>query len=89
VGLFNVVSFCRRAFVNLVIIRPSGACKRISSLVVGCWVTSYVPVDVASSSGLMGAVVKVVFFGCHPRDCGLGMGGVVRTFLRVGALLVW
>ena len=31
VGLYTVVSFCRRAFVSLVIIRPSGACRRISS----------------------------------------------------------
>jgi hypothetical protein len=55
---------------------------------VGCWVILYVPVGVESRSGLMGVVVKVVFLECHPRDCGLGVGGVVRTFLRVGALLV-
>ena len=42
-----------------------------------------------SRSRLIGVVVKVVFLGCHHRDCGLGVGGVVRTFLRVGALLVW
>ena len=88
VGLYNVVSLCRRIFVDLVIIRPSGACRRISSLVVRCWVISYVLVDVESKSGKMGLVLKVVFLGCHPRDCGLGVGGVVCTFLRAGALLV-
>jgi hypothetical protein len=30
VGLYSVASFCRRAFVNLVIIRSFGACKTIS-----------------------------------------------------------
>ena len=89
VGLYSVVSFCRRAFVDLIIIRPSGACRRISSLVVGRWVISYVPVDVESRSRLMSLVVKVMFVGCQPRDYGLGVGGVVRTFLRIGALFVW
>ena len=88
-GLYSVVSSCRRAFVNLVIIRPSGACRRISSLIVGRLVILYVPVGVESRSGLLSLVVKVVFLGCHPQDCGLEVGGVVRTFLRVGALLVW
>ena len=37
----------------------------------------------------MGLVVKVVFLGCHPRNCDLGVGGVVLTILRVSALLVW
>ena len=55
----------------------------------GCWVISYVPVGAESRSGLMGVVENVVFLGCHPWDYGLGVGGVVRTFLRVGALLVW
>ena len=31
VGLYRVVSFCRRAFVSLVLMRLSGACRRISS----------------------------------------------------------
>ena len=88
-GLYNVVSFYRRDFVSLVIIRPFRTCRRISSLVVGCWVISYVPVGVESRSGLMGVVVKVVFLGCHPRDCDLGVGGVARTILRIGALLMW
>ena len=36
----------------------------------------------------MGVVVKVVCLGCHPPVCGLGRGGgVVLTFLRVGAIL--
>jgi len=88
-GLYSVMRFCRRAFISLVIIRPSGACRRISSMFVGCWVNSHVPVGVESRSGLMGLVVKVVYLGCHPRDCGLGVGGVVLIFLRVCALLVW
>ena len=45
-------------------------------------------VGVESRSGLIGLVVKVVFLGCHPRVCGLGMGGVVLTCLQVGALLL-
>ena len=89
VGRYSVVSFCRRAFGSLVIIRPSGACMRISASSVGYWVISYVPVGVESRSGLMGVVVKVVFLGCHPRDCDLGVGGVARTILRIGALLMW
>ena len=55
----------------------------------GCWVILYVPVGVESRSGLMGVVLNVVFSGCHPRDGGLGVGGVVRTFLQVAAVLVW
>ena len=78
-----------RAFVSLVIIRLSGACRRISALFVGYWVISYVQVGVESRSELMGVVMEVVFLGCQPRDYDLGLGGVVRTFLRVGALLVW
>jgi hypothetical protein len=89
VGLYSVVNLCRRAFVSIVIIRLSGACRRIYSLFVGCWVISYVQVGVESRPGLMGVVVEVVFLGCHPRDFALGVGGVVRNFLCVGALLVW
>ena len=84
-----LLSFFLRVFVSLVITRPLRACRRISSLVVGCWFISFVPVGVESRSGLMGLVVKVMFLGCHPRDCGMGLRGVVITFLRVGALLVW
>ena len=49
---------------------------------------SYSPVGVASRSGLIGFVVKVVCCGCHPSGCFGGMGGVVRVFLRVGAFVV-
>ena len=40
VGLYIVVSLCRRAFVSVVISRPSGAWRRISLWFVGCWVIS-------------------------------------------------
>ena len=39
-GLYKVVSFCRRAFVSVVISRPFGAWRRISLWFVGCWVIS-------------------------------------------------
>ena len=74
----------------LVVMRPSGACRRISLVVVGCWVISYVPVGVESRSELIGLVVKVVCLECHPRICGLvGGRGEVRNFLRISALMVW
>jgi len=31
-------------------------------------------------------VAKVVCFGCQPRGCGRGVGGIVRVFLHCGAL---
>ncbi len=49
---------------------------------------SYAPVGMASRSGLIGFVVNVMRRGCHPFDCFGGMGGVVRVFLRVCALVV-
>jgi hypothetical protein len=78
-----------RAFVILVIMRTFGSCSRISLLVVGCWDISYDPVGMELRSGLIGRVVNVVCLGCHPRDCGVGKGGEVLTFLRIGALFVW
>ena len=42
----------------------------------------------ASRSGLIGFVVNVVYCGCHPSGCFGGVGGVVRVFLRAGALEV-
>ena len=89
VGLYIVVSFCRRAFVCLVIDRPFGAWRGISPWFVGCWVISYVADGAASRSGIMGVVENVVCLGCQPRGCCLGAGGAVRTFLRVCVLSVW
>ena len=40
----------------------------------------------ASRSGLIGFVVNEVNHGCHPTGCFRGVGGVVRVFLRLGAL---
>ncbi len=89
IGLYRVVSFCRRAFVSVVISFPSGAWKRISPWFVGCWVISYVAVNTESRSGFMGEVVNVVCLECQPRGCCLGAGGAVRHFFRVGALFLW
>ena len=89
VGLYIVVSFCRWAFVSVVINRPSGALRRISPWFVGCWVISYVAVGAASRSGFMDVVENVVCLGCQTRGCCLGAGEAVRAFSCVGALLAW
>ena len=86
VGLYKVVSFWRLSFLSVVISFPSGAWRRISLWFVGCWVISYVAVDIASRSGLMDEVVNVVCLGCQPRGYCLGAGGAVLTFFRMGAL---
>ena len=66
-GLYRFASFCRRAFVRVVLNRPSGAWRRISLWFVGCWVISYVVVGSASRSGFIGGVENVVCLGCQPR----------------------
>ena len=88
VWLCNIFSLCRRAFVIVVISRPSGAWRRASFVLCGWCVISEVPVGVASRSGLIGFVVNVVWCGCHPSGCFGGMGGVVRVLLRAGAFEV-
>jgi len=87
VWLWRMLNFWRRVFVIVDISRPSGACRRISLLLVGWCVISNVPVGVASRSGLIGLVVNVVCRGCHPSGCFGGRGGVVRVFLRLGAFV--
>ncbi len=74
-GRYSVVSLWRRAFVNRVIMRPSGACSRTSLLDVGCRVISYDSVGIEFRSGLMGWVFNEACLGYHPRDCGGGGGG--------------
>ncbi len=59
-GLYSVVSLRRRAFVILVIKRPSRACSRISFVFVGWCVTSKDPVGMVSRSGFMSRVGNVV-----------------------------
>ncbi len=83
-----MLSFLKRAFVIVVMSRPSGAWSRITLLLVGWCVISNVPVCVASRSGLIGLVVYVVCGGCHPPGCFVDRGGDVRVFLRVGAFEV-
>ena len=73
----------------MVINRSSGAWRRISLWFMGCWVISYVAVGSASRSGFIGVVENVVCLGCQPRGFCLGAGGAVRTFFRVGVLLLW
>ncbi len=88
-GWYNVVSLWKRAFVISSSMRPSGACNMISLLEGGWQVILYDPDDMASRSGLIGQVVNVVCFGCHPRDCGVVVGGEALTFSRIGVLFVW
>ncbi len=88
VWLWSRLSLCRRAFVIVVISRPSGAWRSASCVLFGWCVISYAPVDMASRSGFIGSAVYVVCRGCHPPGCFGGMGGVVRVFLRVGAFVV-
>ncbi len=83
-----MLSFWKRAFVIVVMSRPSGAWSRISLCLVGWCVISNVLVGVASRSGFIGIVVYVVCHGCHPPGCFGGRGGDVRVFLRVGAFEV-
>ena len=54
---------------NVVISLPSGACKRISLLFLGCRVISNDPVGTESRSGFIGLVVKVVCLGFQPLGC--------------------
>ncbi len=65
-GRYSVASLWRRAFVNLVIMRPSGACRRISLLDVGYWDISYDTVGMESRSELIDREMNVVCLGCHP-----------------------
>ena len=44
-------------------------------------------VGIASRSGLVGWVVKVVCMGCHPQERGGGVGDVVLVFFRSDDLL--
>ncbi len=86
--LWSRLSFWSRAFVIVVISRPSGAWRRALLGLFGWCVISYAPVGIASRSGLIGFVVYVVCSGCHPPGRFGGAGGVVRVFLRVGAFVV-
>jgi len=43
----------------------------------------------ASRSGFIGLVVKIVWVGCHSCVRGGVMGGWVIVFVRRGALLLW
>ncbi len=88
VWLWSKLSLWRRAFVIVVISRPSGAWRRASFVLFGWCVISYSPVGMASRSGLIGFVVNVINRGCHPSGCFGDMGGVVRVFLCVGACVV-
>jgi hypothetical protein len=83
-----MLSFWKRAFVIVVMSRPSGAWSSISLLLVGWCLISNVPVGVASRSGLIGLVVYVVCRGCHPSGYFGGKGADVYVFLRVGAFVV-
>ncbi len=86
--LWSMMSFWRRAFAIVVMSLPSRAWRRASFVLFGWCVISYAPVGMASRSGLIGFVVNVVCRGCHPSGCFGGMGGVVRVFFRVGALVL-
>ena len=67
-------SFWSLAFVIVVMILPSGACRRISLSFLGWWVISNDPVGTESRSGFIGIVVKVVCLGFQPLGCGGGSG---------------
>ena len=82
-----MLRFCRRAFVLLVISLPSGVCKKTSVSFVGWRVISKDSAGVESRSGLIDLVVKVVCLGGQPLSCGGGMGGLVRVFYRMSALV--
>ena len=68
--------------------RLSGPCSSTNSVRVGWAVISNVPVGMASRSGLMGCVVKVVWRGSHPHwRCG-GVGGTVLAVFFFGGVFV-
>ena len=73
---------------NVVTSLKSGACRRVSLLLLGWRVISNDPFGTKSRYGFIGLVVKVLCLGYHPSGCVGGVGGVVRGFLRVLVLVL-